>query len=150
METTEAAEKKESTETEPAVETNERTETTPQTEKTESGVHDERKGRPERPETIQEPLLSRKNIAIRLLFTLIFVVTSLAFTAVLWVIVLFQYLYLFIARSHSDSLKNFCNKLSVYVYRVFRYMSLNENARPFPFAGFPEEMEPPDPEVLFD
>ena len=94
--------------------------------------------------------LSRKKIAIRLFFTLIAVVALEVFKVIVWLIVLFQYIYLFITRTHSDGLRGFCNKVSVYAYRVFRYMSLNENQRPFPFAGFPDEMEPPESEVLFD
>jgi len=94
--------------------------------------------------------VSRKKIAIRLLFTVIATVALAVFAVIVCLIVLFQYLYLFITRAHSDALRGFCNKVSVYAYRVFRYMSLNENGRPFPFAAFPEEMEPPEPEVLFD
>jgi hypothetical protein len=122
------------------------------TETTEAGGPEasaETKTTVDSPEVDEANLLPRKNIAIRLLFTLFFVVAFEVFKVILWAIVLFQYIYLFITRTQSESLRNFCNKISVYAYRVFRYMSLNENDRPFPFAGFPEEMEPAEEEVHF-
>jgi len=36
-----------------------------------------------------------------------------------------------------------------YEYRIWRYFSLNSSQRPFPFAEFPPEVEPPEAEVSF-
>lgn len=143
METTEPTENNQASESTESTRETETTETAESSETTESTQTSEDS------QAIEEPLLPRKDIALRFLFTLIFVVAFEIFKAVLWVIVLFQYIYLLITRTYSDTLRNFCNKLSVYAYRVFRYMSLNENDRPFPFMGFPEEIEPPEDEVLF-
>ena len=37
-----------------------------------------------------------------------------------------------------------------YGYRLMRYLTLNENQRPFPFSQFPAEVEPPDDAVRFE
>jgi len=105
---------------------------------------------PKSTQTTEAPSLSRKNILIRFLFTLLVVVAFWVFESILLVLVLFQYIYLLITRNHSEGLRTFCNKIAVYAYNAFRYISLNQNTRPFPFAGFPQEMDPPEPEVLFD
>ena len=149
METTEDKRAGETAEDKQAAESTQSTQATETTETAESSQATESAQASESAQALEEPLLPRKDIALRFLFTLVFVVAFEIFKAVLWIIVLFQYIYLFITRSYSDTLRNFCNKLSVYAYEVFRYLSLNENDRPFPFSGFPEETEPPEDEVLF-
>lgn len=149
----------ETSETIETVKTPENTETTDTAETTEAVRVAESTSTTEATETVEAaassktteaPLLPRKNIVIRFLFTLLVVVAFWVFESILLVLVLFQYIYLLITRNHSESLRTFCNKIAVYAYRAFRYMSLNENTRPFPFAGFPQEMDPPEPEVSFD
>jgi len=97
----------------------------------------------------QETALSRKKIAIRFLFTLFFVVVLEILKIIIQLAVLFQYVYLFITTGHSDPMRRFSDKISVYAYRVMRYVTLNENTRPFPFADFPEEIDPLEPEPHF-
>lgn len=95
-------------------------------------------------------VLSRKRIGIRLLYTVFFLIVFEILKLIVQVIVLFQYIHLFITRTSSDPLRRFSNKVSVYVYRVMRYITLNENERPFPFSDFPEETDLPEPEVHFE
>jgi hypothetical protein len=64
-------------------------------------------------------------------------------------IVVFQYIYLFITLGHNDSVRVFSNQLSTYTYDVMRYLTLNKNQRPFPFNDFPPAMEEPAAEVRF-
>jgi len=40
--------------------------------------------------------------------------------------------------------------VAAYGYRVMRYLTLNDNLRPFPFSELPQDMEPPVGEVKFD
>jgi len=91
----------------------------------------------------------RKNIAIRLLYTIFFLIVFEILTIVIQVSVLFQYVYLLISKTYNNPIRNFSNKVSVYAYRVLRYVTLNENEKPFPFHDFPKEIELPDTEVLF-
>ncbi len=91
----------------------------------------------------------RKNIAIRLLYTIFFLIVFEILTIIIQVSVLFQYVYLLISKTYNNPIRNFSNKVSVYAYRVLRYVTLNENEKPFPFHDFPKEIELPDTEVLF-
>lgn len=100
-------------------------------------------------EPIQDIILSRKSIIIRFLYTIFFLIVFEILKIIIQVTVLFQYIYLFITKTYSTPLRTFSNKLSVYAYRVMRYITLNENTLPFPFSDFPEEMESSEQDVPF-
>ena len=91
----------------------------------------------------------RKKIAIRLLYTVFFLIVFEILKIIIQVSVLFQYVYLLISKKYSNPVRNFTNKVSVYAYRVLRYVTLNENKKTFPFDNFPKEIELPDKEVFF-
>ncbi|MFZ7127192.1 MAG: DUF4389 domain-containing protein [Desulfobacterales bacterium] len=92
---------------------------------------------------------SRKRIAFRLLYTVFFLIAFEIIKTIVQVCVLFQFVYLFITKTHSEPVRKFSNKASVYAYRLLRYVTLNENRRPFPFSDFPAELEPPEEPVEF-
>jgi hypothetical protein len=94
--------------------------------------------------TAKDYLMQRKNIAIRLLYTIFFIVVLELLKLVVQLIVIFQFVYLLITCSSNEPVRKFGNKAVAYVYRVMRYVTLNENTKPFPFAPFPEEIEPPE------
>src|SRR4030042_1499316 len=96
-----------------------------------------------------ETSVTRKQIAIRLLITLLFLPINGIVNATIVLTTLFQYVYLLITLQHSEPVRAFANKVIGYGYRVWRFISLNENRRPFPFKEFPAEMEAPDREVSF-
>jgi len=98
---------------------------------------------------IQPTVLSRKGIAIRLLYTFFFLIVFEILKIIIQVTVVFQYIYLFITRTYSEPLRKFSNKVSIYTYRVMRYITLNENGLPFPFSDFPKEADPPEPDAHF-
>lgn len=91
----------------------------------------------------------RKQIAIRLLYSILFMVVLEFLKSIIQLTVVFQYVYLLITRSYSNPARRFANKVSTYAYRVMRYLSLNENIRPFPFSEIPEEQHAPVDEVEF-
>jgi len=101
-------------------------------------------------ESIKSAILSRKKIGIRLLYTLFFLVVIEILKIIIQVAVLFQYVYLFITKTYSKPVRKFSNKVSFYAYRVMRYVTLNENTLPFPFADFPEEKDAPVSPVRFE
>jgi len=100
-------------------------------------------------ESIKTTILSRKKISIRLLYTVFFLIVFEILKIIVQVTVLFQYVYLFITKTYSNPVRRFSNKVSFYAYRVMRYVTLNENTLPFPFADFPEETDVPESEVRF-
>ena len=101
-------------------------------------------------EAVEGSPLTRKQIAIRFLYTLLFLIVFEIVKVIIQITVLFQYVYLFATMGHSDPVRRFSNKVAVFAYRVIRYVTLNENTRPFPFADFPQEMDAPEPEPGFD
>ena len=98
---------------------------------------------------IEEAKTPRKQIAIRFLYTLLYLIVLEVIKVVVQVSVILQFVYLLITQKHSEPLRNFSNKLAAYAYRVMRYATLNENFRPFPFNDFPAEMEKPEDRVQF-
>jgi hypothetical protein len=97
-----------------------------------------------------ESKVSRKQIAIRLLYTFLYLIIFELLKVVVQVTVLFQFIYLLVTREYSEPLKNFSNKVATYAYKLIRYMTLNENERPFPLRDFPREMESASNDVRFE
>ena len=91
----------------------------------------------------------RKKILVRLLYTVFFFIVFEILKTIIQVSVFFQYVYLLISKTYSEPVRRFTNKVSVYAYRVLRYVALNENEKPYPFHDFPKEMELSEAEVFF-
>jgi hypothetical protein len=94
--------------------------------------------------------ISRKSIAVRLLFSLLFLIIFELLKIIVVFSTLFQFVYLFFAGTYSQPLRSFCNKLSSYAYRMLRYVTLNDNSKPFPFSEFSKEMDQPTEDVRFE
>jgi len=101
------------------------------------------------PEPVAAPV-SRTQILIRLFYTVLFLIVFGIVHAIINLATVFQYILLLITLKESQPVRRFANQLAVYGYRLMRYLTLNDNARPFPFSDFPQEMEPPVSEVKFD
>ena len=93
---------------------------------------------------------TRKQVAIRLLYTLLYVAIFEVVKTIILLITLFEYFFLLITLRHNEPARTFANRVAAYGYRVMRYLTLNDNQRPFPFADFPAEIELPEAEVRFD
>lgn len=92
----------------------------------------------------------RKKIAIRFLYTILYLVVFEIVKLIVQVSVVFQFIYIFITQKPCEPLKKFSNKVASYAYKLIRYMSLNDSFRPFPFSDFPTEMDPPEEPVRFE
>jgi len=97
-----------------------------------------------------EEKIPRGKIAVRLIFTLICLIIMSVVQFVIQSLSLIQYLILLITRGYSEPLRKFSNQVATYYYRLVRYVTLNENTRPFPFADFPSVIDPPEEPVKFD
>jgi Domain of unknown function (DUF4389) len=91
--------------------------------------------------------VSRQQIAIRFLYSLLFIFIHQFVKMLVVVTTLFQFIYLLIALETCEPIRRLANKLSTFGYRCLRYLTLNENQKPFPFQEFPEELELPVTEV---
>ncbi len=98
-------------------------------------------------ETIKDYFMSRKDIAIRLLYSIFFLIVFELLKILVQFIVIFQYIYLFITRSSNEPVQKFGNKVVAYTYRVMRYITLNESTKPFPFGNVPQDIEPPEESI---
>jgi len=94
--------------------------------------------------------IPRGKIGIRLILTLLFLVILSVMHFIIQVLAMVQYVILLITKGYSEPLRSFSNKAAVYVYRLIRYVTLNDNTSPFPFTDFPQELESPVEPVRFD
>jgi D-alanyl-lipoteichoic acid acyltransferase DltB (MBOAT superfamily) len=101
------------------------------------------------PESPATPL-TRGQIAMRLLYTVLFLFVLGIVFLIIKLSIAFQYILLLITLKHSEPVRRFTNQLAAYGYRVLRYLTLNDNQRPFPFTEFPQEMEASEGEVRFE
>ena len=92
---------------------------------------------------------SRKDILIRLLYTVLYLLIFEIIKLIVQVAVVFQYIFLIITLDYNKPIRNFSNKLATYTYDVIRYLTLNKNPRPFPFNDYPEPLEEPVEQVTF-
>jgi len=98
----------------------------------------------------QISVISRKQIGIRLLYTILFFFILGIILVIVKLAVFFQFIYFFSTQKPNESVRQFSNKISAYGYRIFRYITLNESKRPFPFTDFPPDLEPPEEQITFD
>ena len=98
----------------------------------------------------QEEKIPRGKVGTRLIFTLLCMIVLYCVQFVIQAVTLLQYLILLITRSYSEPLRKFSNQAATYSYRLARFITLNENPRPFPFSDFPPVIEPPEETVKFD
>jgi len=87
--------------------------------------------------------IEQKETAIRLVYTLFFVVIVWIVEAVLGIVVVFSLVFtLLTKRPPSESIKRFANRTISYLYHILRYATYNETNPPFPFAELPPEVDP--------
>jgi hypothetical protein len=94
--------------------------------------------------------VNRTQIVIRLLFTVLFFIVLGIVHSLINLATVFQYVVLLITLKPNEPVRRFANQVAAYGYRVMRYLTLNDNLRPFPFSELPQDMEPPVSEVKFD
>ncbi|MGH0031610.1 MAG: DUF4389 domain-containing protein [Myxococcota bacterium] len=88
--------------------------------------------------------IERGETGVRILLTLLFTVVAAALEAVISVIVVFELAWALVTRRRPDPrVRDLANRVVAYYYRIGRYLTYNDDAPPFPFADFPEAVEPP-------
>jgi hypothetical protein len=93
---------------------------------------------------------NRTQIVIRLLYTVLFFIVLYIVHFLINLATVFQYVVLLITLKPNEPVRRFANQVAAYGYRVMRYLTLNDNLRPFPFSELPQDIEPPVSEVKFD
>jgi len=78
------------------------------------------------------------NVWMRLLFMALFGVVYAVSRFVLLAVVVAQFLWLLFSGSTNARLLTFGGQLATFVYQILRYLTFNSEARPFPFADWPD------------
>ncbi|MCW7755108.1 DUF4389 domain-containing protein [Desulfobotulus sp. H1] len=84
---------------------------------------------------------ARKDMAIRLLYTVFFFIVLEFLKTIQIFLSCVQYVWVLITLKHLEPLRTLTDRLAVLSYRILRYISLNENRKPFPFSEFPEAVD---------
>lgn len=92
---------------------------------------------------VEEIQIERKETAVRVLVTLLFVVIAeVVVEVILGVVILFDLAYTLITKQlPPERVRRFANRTISYLYRILRYLTYNDTERPFPFSDFPLEVE---------
>ena len=99
---------------------------------------------------LKDFLKNRKNIAVRLLYTVIFIAVIGIITNLVWIIGALQYVFLLTTRAYIKPLRKFSVSLTVYLKEIIDYVLLTSNKKPFPFNEFPKGAEEPEPLDIVD
>ena len=74
---------------------------------------------------------------MRLVFMLLFALLLQVATAVMWVLVILQFLFSLITGKDNEKLRAFGSALSVYIHQSLRFLTYNSEDKPFPFSDWP-------------
>ena len=83
--------------------------------------------------------LTRRDIWVRAIFMVIFVIAYSIAELILAVVVLAQFFIVLFTGQANRNLLLFGSNLSAYVFQVFRFQTFNSETQPFPFADWPRE-----------
>jgi len=88
---------------------------------------------------------TRSQTGLRILTSLFFgIVVWSILEALVFLMVIFQIIHALIAQRPNSRVIGFADRTVAYFSRVMRYLTFNEEAVPFPFSGFPAEIEEPE------
>ena len=81
-----------------------------------------------------------KNVDVwtRGLFIIIFAVIFYFLFALIWLVVIFQFIMKLITNELNQQLLDFCDSLIKYVSQILLYITFKSEERPFPFSPWPK------------
>jgi hypothetical protein len=92
------------------------------------------------------PEISRGDVALRALYSLLFGLIISLLESLLFVVVIFQLLYSLVTEKlPSSRVQAFGNGITAYFYQMLRYLTHNDSVIPFPFSDLPAPREPSRP-----
>ncbi|MBR9912086.1 MAG: DUF4389 domain-containing protein [Gammaproteobacteria bacterium] len=74
---------------------------------------------------------------IRLLFMLLFALLVQVAAAVMWVVVVVQFLFNLLGGTSNIPLREFGHSLSVFIFQCWQFLNYNADDKPFPFQDWP-------------
>lgn len=91
-------------------------------------------------EKLKSNLLSSSHW-LRLIFMLLFSLLVQVAAAVMWVVVVLQFLFNLFTGSSNEQLSSFGASLVLYIYQCWQFLSYGSEEKPYPFQDWPL---PPD------
>lgn len=88
--------------------------------------------------------LVNKNTWQRILYTLLFSIAFSLVKTIVTAIVIIQLIILLFTGNTQETLKDFSQQLSRYLYQIAQYVSFNREQQPFPFGDWPKTVVPKD------
>ena len=88
--------------------------------------------------------LSSEKPWLRLLYMILFACLVQVAGALMWVLVILQFLFSLFTGSDNENLRGFGAALSRYVYQTLQFLTYNSEDKPFPFADWPASEETRD------
>jgi len=82
-----------------------------------------------------------KDVWLRGLFILIYGVIFYFLFALIWLVVIFQFIMKLITTELNEQLLNFSDSLNQYVSQILLYITFKSEERPFPFSPWPASNE---------
>ena len=79
---------------------------------------------------------------LRLVFMLLFALLLQVATAIMWVLVILQFLFSLVTGRDNDKLRAFGSSLSSYIHDSLRFLTYNSEEKPFPFSDWPSAEAP--------
>ena len=90
-------------------------------------------------ETSLKESVKTRSTWIRGLYMLLFALIFSLAEVVLAAVAVFQFVSVLLTRRTNDNLLAFGRSLSVYICEVARYVTFNQEERPFPFSPWPND-----------
>jgi hypothetical protein len=85
--------------------------------------------------------LSASDTWIRGAYILLFCIIYSVAEAVLFLIVIFQFVVLLLTSETNERVHEFSDDLTLYLYRVLQYLTFTIDQKPFPFSPWPDGTE---------
>ena len=79
-----------------------------------------------------------KNVLIRWIFMLLFILISRIIDAIVVLISVFQLFYTLVMRKPNNNVMSFGKDLSLYMAEIVQYLSYNTKTKPWPFSPWPQ------------
>jgi hypothetical protein len=88
------------------------------------------------------PPIERVDTGIRILFSILLMLITEVVQIILGFVTVFSLTFALVTQQPpSEQVRRFANRTLSYLYQIFRYLTYNAAALPFPFADFPAELE---------
>jgi hypothetical protein len=89
---------------------------------------------------MHDPAAAEKNDSkwVRILYMILFGIVFNVAELVMWVTVVFQVVVTIVTGRPNEQVRQFGQSLSIYVYEIWRFLTYNSEAKPFPFGEWPE------------